>query len=135
MTTTAAQQILTQSRYGQRRRRRGQPATPEGGIKQQILDGLALRKIAAYRIGVGGFTAANADGSTRFVALGSKGVPDLVALVPGVGTVWIEVKTARGRLSPEQVGFRDDCRRAGAVHVVATGFGDVEPWLVPRGAV
>lgn len=131
---TTAQSLLAESRYGTRRRRRGTPPTPEGGIKQQIVDGLTLRRIPTYRIGVGVFRIKNADGSERVVKLSTPGLPDLVALVPGVGTVWIEVKTLRGRLSPEQAAFRDDCRRAGSIHVVATGFEDVEPFLTPRGA-
>jgi len=129
-------ELLGQSRYGsRRRRRRNAPMTPEGEIKKTIRQGLTLLRIPHYGIGVGCFPVQNADGSTRFVQVGDPGVPDLVALVPGIGTVWIEVKSKRGRMRPEQVEFRDACRKAGIVHVVATSFEDLTPWLRPgRGA-
>ena len=109
------------------------PLTPEGAVLKQIKDGLKARRVPHWRIGVGGFKLPGVGGKKgRFVKLGDPGLPDLVALVAGVGSLFIEVKAPDGKMSPEQVIFRDCCRAAGATHVVARSFADVEPWLTPR---
>ena len=59
-------------------------------------------------------------------SLGSyKGIADLYCLKDGQ-SVWVEVKTARGRLSVWQERFRDDVERNGGVYLVARGIEDVE---------
>lgn len=109
--------------------------TPEGAVLRTILQGLRARRVPCWRIGVGGFQLGDAAaGRRRYVKMGDPGLPDVVALVPEVGAVFIEVKSASGRLSPEQVAFRDACRRAAAAHVVARSWDDVEPLLVVGGA-
>lgn len=112
--------------------RRSRQLTPEGAVLRQVKDGLRARRVPFWRVGVGAFRAPAANGRERFVQLGDAGMADLVALVPGVGALFVEVKSARGRLTPEQVAFRDACRAAGAVHVVCRGWDDLEPWLTPR---
>lgn len=104
--------------------------TPEGAVLKQIKDGLKARRIPFWRCGVGAHVVT--EPRRRFVKLGDAGMADLVALVPGVGALFVEVKSARGRLTPEQTAFRDSCRAAGAVHVVARSWSDLEPWLTPR---
>lgn len=125
---TSASEILAQSRLGRRTSRARRGPTPEGAILQTIKHGLRARGVPFWRIGVGGVTMGE-----RFVKLGDAGLPDLVALVPGRGAVFLEVKAPSGRLSREQVAFRDACRRAGANHVVARSWEDVEPWLAASG--
>lgn len=56
--------------------------------------------------------------------LGShKGIADLVAIKNGI-TVWIEVKTERGRLSNHQELFADCVRKAGGKYVVVRNIDD-----------
>ena len=58
--------------------------------------------------------------------LGSyRGFPDLTALKDGV-TVYVECKTATGKLSTHQVNFRRDCEYHGGRYVVARGIEDVK---------
>lgn len=49
------------------------------------------------------------DGSTRV----RKGLPDLAIMAPGGVFAWRELKSAKGRLTPEQKAFGEDCRRLG----------------------
>lgn len=59
-------------------------------------------------------------------SLGSyRGIADLYALKNG-RHVWIEVKTPTGRLSEDQVKFREDVLAHGGVYIVARGIEDVE---------
>ncbi len=57
-------------------------------------------------------------------ALSYKGIPDLVAMRDST-TVWIEVKTATGRLSEAQEAFAASCAAQGVPHIVARGVEDV----------
>lgn len=121
-----ASATLAASRFGSRRRR--PTPTPEGALLVAVRQLLTLRGVYHRRIGVGAFVV-ETPASRRFVKMGDPGLPDLVALVPGVGAVMIECKSPRGRLSAEQVAFRDACRAAGVVHVVCRELGDLEPYL------
>ena len=59
-------------------------------------------------------------------SLGSyRGIADLYALKNG-RHVWIEVKTAKGRLSKDQEKFRDEVEAYGGVYIVARSVEDVE---------
>lgn len=72
------------------------------------------------------------------------GIPDLYAFLPSPPVVnchgapfppvavWIEVKAATGRLSPEQRAFRDHCDQRDAAHIVG-GIDHVQNWLVDHG--
>ena len=51
-------------------------------------------------------------------ALSFKGIPDLIAMRAGA-VVWVEVKTATGRLSAAQEAFAASCEANGIGHVVA----------------
>jgi len=53
-----------------------------------------------------------------------KGIADLYAIRNGV-QIWIEVKTAHGRLSEHQERFRDEIETHGGRYVVARGVEDV----------
>ena len=54
-----------------------------------------------------------------------KGIADLVAMKRG-RTVWVEVKTASGKLSSHQDRFCESVLHAGGEYVVARCVGDVE---------
>lgn len=45
------------------------------------------------------------------------GLPDFMILTEH-GTIWLEVKTATGTLSPQQLQFRKDCSRFGVPYIL-----------------
>lgn len=69
------------------------------------------------------------------------GIPDLYAVLPGhakrqypmrLTPLWVEVKAAGGRLSPEQLEFKKLCVGSVISHVVG-GVDAVQNWLVDHG--
>jgi hypothetical protein len=52
-------------------------------------------------------------------------LPDIVGVLPGGKALYIEVKTATGRLSPHQEKFLSILENAGAVAFVARSVEDV----------
>lgn len=51
--------------------------------------------------------------SGHWVQLADKGTPDRVVLSHGGITTWLEVKTPKGRLSPEQVRWHERAKKGG----------------------
>ena len=47
------------------------------------------------------------------------GVPDLAFVLPDGRAAFFEVKTRTGRLSPQQIAFRDRCNAVGAPYAMA----------------
>src|SRR5574343_936674 len=101
-------------------------ANPHTALCKAIVDFLTRRRIYCRQIGTGSFPVTDATGGRRYFRGGSRGMPDLVALVPG-GVVWVEVKTGKGKLTPEQEQFRAECVRCGVAHIVARSLADVVP--------
>ena len=72
----------------------------------------------------------------KLKAMGVKpGVPDLVVVLPGGHAHFLELKSARGSLSPHQRVFREDCGINGAPYEVATTPEEVESTLRDWGAL
>ena len=68
----------------------------------------------------------------KWVSPGRVGVADRIVLLPG-GVVWfVELKTARGRLSPWQKLFAADMRRMGMQYIVIRSKEDVDQWFSDR---
>jgi hypothetical protein len=61
------------------------------------------------------------------------GAPDLLLVAPGGECAFIEVKTAHGKLRPEQEDFRDRCQRIGVKWACCRGVEDVETALASWG--
>lgn len=53
-----------------------------------------------------------------------KGIADLYCLKNGL-SVWVEVKTPKGRMSEHQERFKDDVEQNGGHYIVARGIDDV----------
>jgi penicillin-binding protein-related factor A (putative recombinase) len=53
------------------------------------------------------------------------GVADIIGVIKG-RAVFIEVKSAKGKLSPSQVQFLDEAKQNGAITIVARSIEDVE---------
>jgi hypothetical protein len=68
----------------------------------------------------------------KWVSPGHVGVADRIVLLPG-GVVWfVELKTARGRLSPWQTLFAADMRRMGMNYIVIRSKEEVDQWFSDR---
>ena len=121
-TRSPARATGTRSR-SDRARRRG--PTPEGALLRTITDALSAMRIPWRRLAAGAFRVGEAR---RFVRMGSPGLPDLLVWLPHrLGL--IEVKSARGRLSEEQVAIRRLCVEHRVPHCVARSLDDVTAWL------
>jgi hypothetical protein len=53
-----------------------------------------------------------------------RGVPDIILVLSGQ-FVGLEVKTATGRVSPDQLAFEQDCQKYGARYHVVRSIDDV----------
>jgi len=92
----------------------------EAELQREIIAALgALPGVVCWRNNVG--VAAQGERSVAY-GVGGKGAPDLLCEVQRGSwwtAVWLEVKTADGRLRPEQRAWHEAARRAGRhVHVV-----------------
>jgi hypothetical protein len=64
--------------------------------------------------------------------VGLKGVPDIIAITPATSKqcggifVGIEIKTSKGKLSVDQILFRDRCYRHNAEYHVVTSLEDIK---------
>ena len=66
----------------------------------------------------------------KWVSPGHVGVADRIVLLPG-GVVWfVELKTAKGRLSPWQKLFAVDLRRMGMQYIVIRSKEEVDQWFL-----
>jgi len=111
---------------------RGGRRGEETALVRQILEYLSYRGVWAYRVNTGGLL----DKSGRLVRFGTPGHPDIVArLKPsspekGSGRVlWIEAKSAKGRLSPAQKDWQAKAEKYGDVYIVARKIEDVTEYL------
>jgi hypothetical protein len=99
-------------------------ATPEGRIQAAILTKLKKAGVfcwrnnntATYDAKLGIYRAFN----------GTKGVSDIIAVLPGGQACFIEVKTPKGRQSPDQILFQKRVECLGARYVLARSVSDVE---------
>lgn len=122
------------------------PRHAEGETVKAIVDYLQMRGYLAWRMNTGAFKAEHA-GKTRFHRFGVKGMSDVIGVVPWcmarMVPVWaghephwahscqigrtlaIEVKSATGKPTPEQVAFLAAVVRAGGIAFVARSLDDV----------
>jgi hypothetical protein len=83
------------------------------------------------------------NGDLRHVRVGARlkaqgvkpGVPDICVMMPAGRTKWLELKTAKGRQSPEQQGFEARCQRLGHSYALAHSFDEAVASLREWGAV
>jgi len=95
------------------------PLPGSGGRVKRQPESVTLAAIRAW------LTKRGHDVTRHQQGMGSrKGFPDLTALRDG-RTVYIEVKTAFGELSPYQREFRDVCEAHGGTYIVARGIDDL----------
>ena len=89
----------------------------ESEIQKQIITYLKLSNYLVFRMN---------SGKTQYnVQLCPKGTPDLLAISPQGKTLWIEVKTASGKLRESQVKMIADLESRGQKVIIARSVKDV----------
>lgn len=105
------------------------PGESEADIRRSIMSLLRHHpKIHdCWTQGSGNFLFENANGSKRMFRANSKrGMADIQAILKGSGrAIFIEVKTAKGRVMEHQQEFLNSMKAAGAVAFVARSTDDV----------
>ena len=89
-------------------------SVPEKVIQKQILDWLKATELLHWRQNSG-----NVFVGKRMIRLGDIGLPDIVIVIPPNGRLLgMEIKSAKGRLRPEQEEFMRAARNCGAFYRV-----------------
>lgn len=102
----------------------------ESDVQKTILDGLAAKRVFAFRLNTGSGWAGGRP--VKHHSLG-KGAADILAF-PGREVLWIEVKNEQGKQKPEQRGFQEFVEEHGQRYIVAKSWEDVEKFLAECGA-
>lgn len=103
--------------------------TPERSIQNAI-----LRLLSGYRcLRVWRANAGAASFSGQVVRFGVKGQADLTGILPGGRRLEIEVKTATGRQSKEQIAYQRMIESLGGVYILARSPHDVAKRLEQLG--
>jgi Holliday junction resolvase len=53
-----------------------------------------------------------------------RGITDLIAIKNGL-TIYVEIKTPKGRLSDDQISFMENIKNHGGIHIVARSLDDI----------
>jgi hypothetical protein len=61
-----------------------------------------------------------------------QGQPDIIAILPGGVFCGIEVKTPKGRQSPDQILFQKRLEAIGGRYILARSVTDVECLVIPK---
>lgn len=101
----------------------------EADIQRAILDWLRVNGIYAFRNNQQGVPLH--DGSGRYRPSPTRGVADILGVIPGGRFLAVEVKGRRGKPTPQQAEFIARVNEKGGLAVVATCILDVERVLRP----
>jgi len=98
----------------------------EADIQRTILDYLNLKGHFVVRINTMGVAKWGRGGSfAGFRPSPMKGVSDILGISSTGKFIAIEVKSAKGKASPEQIDFLDKVRARGGIAIVARSLDDV----------
>ena len=98
----------------------------ESDIIKVILEYLAYNHIFSWRNNTGAFPIETGAGKRRYFSPGIPGMSDILGVLPDGRMLAIEVKTAKGRVSPLQNAFIMIINRCGGLAFVARSIEDVE---------
>ena len=101
----------------------------ESDIQNAICDYLAMKKTFFWRQNTAPTIQRHADGGFHFRAMGKyalKGIPDIIVITDGGYAVFLEVKTTKGRQSPEQLEFARRVKEKGGELYVVRSIDDVK---------
>lgn len=98
----------------------------ESDIQRAILDFLEAKQVTHWRCSLGGTFVRN-RGAIAFRKNPMTGFPDVAGICPDSGGKFftVEVKTPKGRLSPEQKVWKDKLEGQGVLYIIATSVEDV----------
>jgi penicillin-binding protein-related factor A (putative recombinase) len=103
---------------------------PEKTIENQILTWLFYKKIFAWKNqSVGVFDPKKKIYRKPKSIFHINGVSDIIGIYKGKA-LFIEVKSAKGRLRPDQIKFMAQAKQEGAICIVARSIEDVEKGLL-----
>ena len=100
----------------------------EAQIQKAIMQWGQYKKVLMHRINVIG-TPLHKDGLTVYRPSTNKGMADIHAtlIVEGIPvSVWLEVKTKKGKLSANQKAFQESVEAAGGFYYVVRSIDDVD---------
>ena len=101
------------------------PARKESEIQRGILEYLRFRGVLAWKAGTGAMRA-EYRGKPRFIQFGTKGVSDIIGMLPGGRFLAIEVKRPGKRPTWEQSEFLRAVREGGGQGWLAVSTHDVD---------
>lgn len=101
----------------------------ESVIQQQVLRYLRARGIVVWKGGGGAFRLKDAKGKMRYARFGTVGQADLIGLLPGGRLLAIEVKTLKGRCTPEQRLFLDTIAQQGGAAMVVHSVAECHEYI------
>jgi hypothetical protein len=105
----------------------------ETQLVRAVLEYLGLVGIPAFRVQNTGIWN---EGRQRFIYHGTKGLPDIHGWIPGKPwprPLFIETKSATGRLTPEQAAFLDNANRDGCLAFVVRDITELAAALRAEG--
>ena len=105
-------------------------STKEGKIQKEILDYLKSKGIFHWRQNNGAVYDPKINGYRSHT--GMRGVPDILLILDG-RFIGIEVKTPKGRQSPDQILFQRRCERHGGLYILARSVDDTKKALLDAG--
>lgn len=107
------------------------PKVPEHLIQNQILDYLKIKGCYVWRNNTGAFVRnyynmREGRWKETYFRSGQRGLPDILGVAPDGKLIAIEVKSATGKVSPEQKTTLQEMANRGAWAFVARSLLDVE---------
>lgn len=102
--------------------------TPEGMVEHQIFNYLRFKGVFAFKVKTMGTYDAKAGIFRRIGQNYRRGVSDIIGIF-NHRFLAIEVKSAKGRATPEQLAFLSDVNVNGGIAILARSVEDVEKGL------
>jgi hypothetical protein len=106
--------------------RKNKPKVYEKDVLKQVIQYLKLKKLKVFRMNSGSFPLIRKDGSSGFARGHEKGTADVLAFTPTGSTLWVEVKSPTGKVSPEQAAFGKEMEHMGHIYIVARSIEDLQ---------
>lgn len=108
--------------------------TPESEILRSILQYLKLRGVFAWRVNTGAMKIPGAPGKReRFIRFGFPGVSDIIGILDDGRLLAVEVKSATGQATADQLIFLAEVAKRGGVAFVARSIEDVDTHIFQIG--
>ena len=100
--------------------------TPEGHVVKACLDYLRSQGVTAWRNNTGATRITDYRGRERFIRYGHVGSSDIIGYLPNGIALFVECKTATGKLSKEPRDFLCAARDAGCFAVMVRSVEDLK---------